>query len=814
VNTTATPLDALTQLEIARLFNKAGFNVIPLMVGRNKAPACNWGQYGDISDGKGDYTSNKLQNFHETILNIGWWSNPNKPHGIAVICGATSRGLCIFDIEFPEIVAVFIEEVEKRMPGLLAKLPQIETPGKHFNQPGRHFYCLVAGGARQRKLAMLTPEVAAEYGLDPKHPTLIEIKSRGGYVATIGNLAECHHSGRLYKHVEGTPPPWLAPELCDEEFSVLCEFALTFDARERVEKTYEGSTFVNDDDAPGTQFNARGKSMPQMLEEHGWVLLRSRGQTQYWRRPGKNAGEGHSATFGHKINARGCPMFYNFSSNDILPQAYIDAFGVYARLYHGGDFKAAAKALRAEGYGKAGRSTSVAGERSEPSQDDSTEASGPIAARLIELTRSNFELWHNSRGIAFATNKSKPKVTIPVRSRQFKQRLSATWYRQNEGRKALSRSANDTVVGTVEAIAIHDGPEREDHLRVASSENKHYLFLADQDLRSVEIDCNGWRIVDEVPVCFRKPQTIYPDPRFVVTPNAFQLSWLIARLGKRFGGKIDYMSKFEFYGRLANAAIRYQASCHAESARDLLLAVLHEAYAMVDELEAGVFEFLAVASGGEEKGSEQSGSECDGVPGRASHRHRPSVSARLVRVSRAGGTVGAGDVHAGRLCFRRRGRAGRRRHMARHTQAGYVSLPDQALDSQAGRESIRGGYDGEYEAGHALRTRSDALFSRSSHRQARNIRDLPNRGSLRCGSLSTSHEQSEAMEWNVVHRFGFRPVGRKAVSEAESLRERRRIPGKSCSHRWIGAAAAQSRNRLRSRDTSSIIFRVLTVVTR
>jgi hypothetical protein len=58
------------------------------------------------------------------------------------------------------------------------------------------------------------------------------------------------------------------------------------------------------------------------------------------------------------------------------------------------------------------------------------------------------------------------------------------------------------------------------------------------------------------------------------------------------------MTKIEFFGRLANAALRYQSRCGgSEVRRDLLLAVLHEAFAMLDELEEGTFQCLAFSFG-------------------------------------------------------------------------------------------------------------------------------------------------------------------------------------------------------------------------
>lgn len=91
----------------------------------------------------------------------------------------------------------------------------------------------------------------------------------------------------------------------------------------------------------------------------------------------------------------------------------------------------------------------------------------------------------------------------------------------------------------------------------------------------------------------------YPDPRFVVTQFSHELSWLFNTLKVVFNPYIDGCSKIEFYGRLANMAERYQVRLHGEEEQeqDLLNAVLHEAFSMLDEMEEGGFRFLVVAEG-------------------------------------------------------------------------------------------------------------------------------------------------------------------------------------------------------------------------
>jgi len=96
----------------------------------------------------------------------------------------------------------------------------------------------------------------------------------------------------------------------------------------------------------------------------------------------------------------------------------------------------------------------------------------------------------------------------------------------------------------------------------------------------------------------QKPGGFFPEPRAVVTPHSRHLTWLFYQLRDAFHELLDHITKTEFYGRLANAALRYQARCcGAEVKRELLLAVLHEAFAMLDEMEEGTFQYLWVAPG-------------------------------------------------------------------------------------------------------------------------------------------------------------------------------------------------------------------------
>ena len=91
------------------------------------------------------------------------------------------------------------------------------------------------------------------------------------------------------------------------------------------------------------------------------------------------------------------------------------------------------------------------------------------------------------------------------------------------------------------------------------------------------------------------------EPRYVVTPCATELSWLFERLRDAFYAekRLDGCSKIEFFGRLANAANRCIQQGDGAAAVVLCRAVLHEAFAIYEEMETGRFQGLGAAVGGE-----------------------------------------------------------------------------------------------------------------------------------------------------------------------------------------------------------------------
>jgi hypothetical protein len=105
-------------------------------------------------------------------------------------------------------------------------------------------------------------------------------------------------------------------------------------------------------DRPGDAFN-RSATWEEILEPHGWAKVRQFDRHSYWRRPGKVAGVSATADY-CRSEAQG-GLLYVFSSGaaPLEMDTGYSRFAAFTVLNHGGNFAEAAKAISANGYGKA-----------------------------------------------------------------------------------------------------------------------------------------------------------------------------------------------------------------------------------------------------------------------------------------------------------------------------------------------------------------------------------------------------------------------------------------------------------------------------
>lgn len=329
-------------IDIVTALLASGLSVIPIKGDGSKSPAVSsWSEY----QGKA---------MSRESARVIFRSAP----GVAIICGKVSGRLEVMDFDLSAEGHCFYSDWEKDLSPdaffCVTQMPKVVTPSG-----GVHLYYRVPEGqivSGNRKFAVSLSE--QEGDKPAKRKTVIETRGEGGYVLAPGSSQECHSSGGTYVLERGelTSIPMLAPEIYDE--IVACARALSHCPVSGSTQGLPASESKSpqridlDGGRPGDEFNSRA-SWDDILTEAGWTFAytRSRDGAKVWRRPGKSEREGPSATV-RVID--GVELFHSFSSNsEPLPHdKSISKFTAYCLLKHGGDYKAAAKELSNNGFGK------------------------------------------------------------------------------------------------------------------------------------------------------------------------------------------------------------------------------------------------------------------------------------------------------------------------------------------------------------------------------------------------------------------------------------------------------------------------------
>jgi hypothetical protein len=119
----------------------------------------------------------------------------------------------------------------------------------------------------------------------------------------------------------------------------------------------------------------------------------------------------------------------------------------------------------------------------------------------------------------FHTPDGQPYATVRVNSHTENLAIDGTKFRQwlrreyhDLTREAPRSQALQDTVGTLACRALFDGPEREVFLRVGGLDERIFVDLGDSSWHVVEIQHDGWRVVGESPVKFRRAVGMLPLP--------------------------------------------------------------------------------------------------------------------------------------------------------------------------------------------------------------------------------------------------------------------------------------------------------------
>jgi hypothetical protein len=280
-----------------------------------------------------------------------WYGTTGPPRrtGIGIICGAVSGNVEAFEFDaLGRLYAPFLEAAKAvGLGGLVERISagyEEQTPSG-----GVHWLYRCAAIAGNTPLARyLSDELNAKGEPIPK--ALIETRGEGGYVVTAPSNGRVHPTGRPYVLRRGGLAT--IATITPEERKALWDLARSFDEMppdadpvetevRRVERKESGGW--DDTISVIDDYNAKKKCAD--LLPAGWTHVYTRGETEYWRRPGKT--KWVSATINHNGSGR---LHVFTTSTEFAPGSYTP-FAIFARLNHGNDFKAAWKALCEEGYG-------------------------------------------------------------------------------------------------------------------------------------------------------------------------------------------------------------------------------------------------------------------------------------------------------------------------------------------------------------------------------------------------------------------------------------------------------------------------------
>lgn len=319
----------MTMLDSATAYLNSGLCVLPALLAEKRPALTAWKQY-----------QRRLPTEQQVRT---WFADAN---ALCVLAGPVSDNLEMIDFDQEgELFLRWRELVEAESPKLVERL-LIESS----QSGGRHVvYRCEEPVPGNRKLAQRVlpvesadPVVIAGKSYAPRRVedrfeitlTLIETRGDGGLFLCAPTPGYSIEQGGFEA----------IPTLTESERAILIEAACALN--EVIPPAQKHRSGPASGGRPGDDFNERG-DVREVLARHGWQRVRG-GENEYWRRPGKE--QGWSATLKGSV-------LYVFSSNAApfeVDRAYAP-FTVFALLEHGGDFVAAAAALRAEGYSSVGK---------------------------------------------------------------------------------------------------------------------------------------------------------------------------------------------------------------------------------------------------------------------------------------------------------------------------------------------------------------------------------------------------------------------------------------------------------------------------
>lgn len=315
-------------LQAALDFHDAGCSVVPARTDGSKAPIGSWKQYQVTRPTRDEV--------------IEWFKDGHE--GIGVITGSVSGNLEMLEAEGRAVHdGLFEQAKDLAINSGLEEIWNVLVSGYVEMTPsgGFHFLYRIAD-----EPVPGNTKVARRPGENDTVEVLFETRGQGGFVVTAPSQGATHPSGNPWILLAGSP--LTIPMFSMEEREALHTVFKTLDsmpARDSFATALLNSS-QSDESKPGTDFNNKA-TWDEILIPVGWTKgYTSKGNT-LWTRPGKSSSLGFSASSKEETG-----NLYVFSTSTVFEaEKPYSKFAAFAALHHDNDFKAAARDLRAKGYG-------------------------------------------------------------------------------------------------------------------------------------------------------------------------------------------------------------------------------------------------------------------------------------------------------------------------------------------------------------------------------------------------------------------------------------------------------------------------------
>lgn len=390
-------------------WHAAGASVVRVATDGTKRPFGAWAQH------------QKTRADERTI--DGWFSHGHP--GVGIVLGAVSGGMEMLEFEGRAVHEGLVDEFTeiadnsglgdlwRRMRGYVEQTP---SGGLHL------IYRVTDGPVLPNTKLARRPSTEEELAAAPgaKVQVLMETRGEGGFVVVAPSHGTVHPTGR----------PWTVraggidtlPSITADEREALFTVARALDRMPQAPEAISAEPLDpaaahllgpqrHDDGGlkPGDDYEQR-TSWADILKPHGWQAVGTHGSEVFWRRPGKSIGI--SATTGKDPQRDRLYVFT--TSTEFEAERPYTKFGAFALLEHGGDYSAAARTLRHQGFGerqqpRPPRHLTVAPQRDAPAPAPATDGTAALAPQQDEETnrfvrRASVDITHEPDAIIAITD--------------------------------------------------------------------------------------------------------------------------------------------------------------------------------------------------------------------------------------------------------------------------------------------------------------------------------------------------------------------------------------------------------------------------